>query len=187
MIAQVEKTLLLLAEPVVVFAGRRVECRSNTVAFALWSLLRTRRRSVRMVGNHEPATHVQKHLARGCCNRDRILVGATPGATSKVVVSQRLIEVIERHGLREERLVLVVRREMEDKPSGAEDVAAIRGLLMRPASHRGRADKANSSCSGRGFLVLAHRDANNIRCVRLQNDRVSVSLENHAGVLGMEC
>src|ERR1039458_7677109 len=187
MIPQVESALLLLTESVVVFVCRRVECCRDTIASVLlFLLIRVRRRGLGMVGNHEPTPHVKEHLSRSRCYRDGVLVGSSPGAPAKVMVSQGPIQIIERHGMRQERLVHVVGREMNNKPRGAKNVAAVRILLMSPACHRGRSHKTISCGFSRGCFVPAQRHSNNVRRVRFKNDCVAVSLNNHAGVLCVE-
>src|ERR1019366_5672635 len=187
MIPQVESALLLLTESVVVFVCRRVECCRDTIASVLlFLLIRVRHRGLGMVGNHEPTPHVKEHLSRSRCYRDGVLVGSSPGAPAKVMVSQGPIQIIERHGMRQEGLVHVVGREMNNQPRGAKNVAAVRILLMSPGSHRGRSHKTISRGCGRCCRGLAQRDSNDVRCVRFKKDCAAISLKNHPGALCME-
>src|SRR5665213_2628296 len=187
MIPQVESALLLLTESVVVFVCRRVECCRDSVARILLLLrFRTRRCGLGSVGNHEPVPHIQEHLSRSRCYRDSVLVGASPGAPAKVMVSQGLIQIIERHGMRQEGLVQVVGGEMDDQPPGVKNVAAVGALLMSPACHRGRSYEAIPRGCGRCRPRLAQRDSNDVRCVRFKKDCAAISLKNRPGALCME-
>jgi hypothetical protein len=102
------------------------------------------------------------------------------------MVSQGLIQVIERHGMRQERLGQLNGRDMDDQPAGAKNVAAFRVLLMNPACHRGHSYKAIPRGFGRHCPGLTQRDSNNVRCVRLKNDCAAFPLKNQPGALCLE-
>src|SRR5487761_2468286 len=140
MIAEVEGALLLLTKSVVMFVYRRVEdCGDTKAGVVLRSCIR--RSAIGPVGNHRPVSHGQEFLARSCCDGNDILVPSIPVPAAEVVVSQGLIQIVERHGMRQSRLRQMISRDADDQLTGAKDIVAVRTLLMGPSGHRRCSDK----------------------------------------------
>lgn len=134
-VAEIEKTLLMLAHAVVVLTGRGVEDGGNTVSgIGFLSVFCASGGALRTVGNHDPAPHGQQRLAGSRCYRDRVIEGRShPARTiAEVVLSQGLIQLIEWQTVRRRR---GPRSNTDDHPSRANDFVSARILLAGPASH----------------------------------------------------
>src|SRR5215469_6394781 len=101
MVAEVENAQLLLAKPIVMLAGGRMEGGGNAVPGVRFLLLRcVASRCLSFIRNHGPSPHRQQWFARCVRYEDCVVVRSTARVSVEVVVPQGPIQLVERHCLR---------------------------------------------------------------------------------------
>src|ERR1700722_6799497 len=104
-------------------------------------------------------------------------------SSPEVVVSEGLVQVVGRHGLRQKRLGQVIAGDADDGCIGAKYIFPPGVELMSPACHRGGSDKPISSGSSRCRRVSAQCDSKDVRRVWFQHDRSAIPLKDESVVL----
>src|SRR5581483_7941100 len=128
-----------------------------------------------MIGNHRPTPHRQQRFARRCGDGNRVVVRTASWTSSKVDVSQRLVELIERHWMRRRQ---VGWRETDDHARGTDRLVSIGTKIMAPTIGGGRAYESISRLPESGGLLATHRDADDVWPVGLNKDCATIPIED---------
>jgi len=175
--AMIEKSLVILAQAIVVFVVGRGECRTHDVELriARTAVAGYIGRAVLVIGLRlRPASHLEQGFAFRRAKRD---VRAGSGAAEifadvrlcfKRRTSGRQVPV---HGC--------------NNACGLEDIG-LRGLACAPARVCRRCHKPNSRACQRGFGRQAQGHSQNVRRVGFKNNGAVISVERELGVLSFE-
>ena len=153
LLTEVEKTLLVLAQPVVVLIERRVEDSRN------------------------PVLHCQKRLAGRRCYRDRVVVRSIAGRiAAEIVFSERIIQLVERHSMRRGE---VLWGHTDDHSPRANHVVSGRILLVGPSSHRRRGHEPIPGGREGCGIIRAQGDSDDIGRVRFQHNSPALARQHN--------